>query len=656
MTPTTRRLRVWFSGCLLLLALLHPAVALAAAPAYRVVELGAGTPIDVNSAGTVVGIEGTSAAPLPWIVAGGVRSSLPLPAGEAYAMVTRVGEGGAAVGHVSGRPLLWRPTGAGGYSVQWLPLAAGATAGVPTGVLDTAAGTRVLLNYGTPGLFSSPTKIYLAVPRPHLVTEAGALVDLAALYGHGSGLAAEDMSPRGRILLASGAILEPAGGVTPAPAPRVPGYWQGWFASRLNDRGEMVVQASLATSDGHGELARYSPASGWFVIETFIGAMYPFAPEGISEAGDALTAAYGGHMLSTADGQRLALGSLLLDAGYALSGGVYAAMADDGRIVLRARNPAGTYVAVRLDPAGTLPVPAAVVLTGSAHPATPSEPWDAIRLAWSASSGASAYIVERKQPANASWLALTPNGGTIQRIYDDTAIAPATTYNYRVFAQGVGGLSAASNVVTVLSPAASDRTPPQVAFTAPADGAVVAGPVTVSARASDNVGLVGFEIRVQPNMGNEVLCSRSYATAVAADTLACTWDPRYMASGTTAQLTAYAYDALRNVASSTIGVRYQSGAASDTVAPTVSVQEPANNATVSGTVTVRASASDNVGVARMEIRNAGGALVATAAGAGIAYVWDTAALRKGSRQTLTVLAFDAAGNAGSARVTVRIAR
>lgn len=649
---TSRRFGGGAVWALLLVALLRSAIALAATPAYHVVELGAGAPIDVNSAGTVVGIEGTSSAPQPWIVVGGTRSLLPLPAGETYAMVTRVSAGGVAIGHVSGRPLLWRPS-TSGYTVQWLPLAAGATVAVPTGVLDTPTGPRVLLNYGHPGLFSSPTQVYISVPRPHLYTEAGALVDLAVAYGLGAGEFAQDMTANGRILLGRGAILEPNGAVTPPPPPRIFGYWQGWFAWRLNARGEMVAQASLATSDGHGELARYSPASGWFVIETFIGAMYPYAPEGISEAGDALTAAYGGHMLTTADGQRLPLNSLLLEAGYALVGGVSAAMADDGRIVLRARNPAGTWLAVRLDPAGALAPPPPVTLTGTAHPATYDAPWDAIQLAWTAAQGASSYLVERRGPGDADFVALT--SGTIQRTYDDTSIAPLTNYSYRVFARGLGGLSPASNVVTVLSPPAMDRTPPVAAITSPANGAVVTGPITVTAQASDNVALYGFEIRYQPNTGSEVLCSRWYSAPQTSDTLSCTWDPRYLPSGTAAQLTAYAYDTTRNYVASSIGVTYRTGNV-DTTAPRVSVLEPVPNATVSGMVSVRASATDNVGVVRMEVRELRGALLATSAGGSISATWDTSALRRNSRQTLVVRAFDAAGNVGTASVTVRIAR
>jgi len=634
----------------LLAAVLNTSPAFAAAPAYRVVELGAGTPIDVNSSGAVVGIEGSSTAPRPWIVVGGVRSLLPLPAGETYAMVNRVSEGGVAVGHISGSPLLWKP-GPAGYTVQRIPIPAGATVGSPGGLIDTPLGARAVVNYGQPGLFSTPTNITLSVPRPYLHTEAGLLVDLVGVYGTAAQDAVVDMTAGGRMLTANGVILEPNATVTPAPAARVPGYWQGWRAWRFNQKGEMVAVASLATSDGHGELARYSPGSGWFVIETWIGTTYAYGPEGIGEAGDALTAQYGGHMLTTADGQRLPLSGLLLDKGYALSAAIVGAMADDGRIVLPARNPSGVWVAVRLDPAGALPAPPPVSLTGVAHPATDSAPWNAISLAWTASSGASSYIVERKGPADAGFVVQTP--GTIQLLYDDTTVAPLTTYSYRVFAHGLGGNSDSSNVVTVLSPPAMDSTPPVARITSPADGAVVVGPVTVSAEASDNVGLLGFEIRVQPNLGNEVLCSKSYATPRPADTLACGWDPRSLAPGTVAQLTAYAYDGTRNYVTSTVKVTYQ-GTVADTAAPQVSVIEPANNSTVSGTVTVRASAGDNVGVARMEIRNSGGAVLASASGGAIAHAWNTAGLRKGSRQTLTIRAYDGAGNVGSAKLTVRI--
>ncbi|HET9699797.1 MAG TPA: Ig-like domain-containing protein, partial [Burkholderiales bacterium] len=372
---------------------------------------------------------------------------------------------------------------------------------------------------------------------------------------------------------------------------------------------------------------------------------------------------YAGHMLTTADGQRLSLNGLLLEPGYALTSAPGGAMSDSGRVVSVARNPAGIWNVVRLDPAtSAYPPPDPVVLTGTAHPATATAPWVAISLTWTASPTATAYVVERKGPTDAAFVALTPASGTIQTKYDDTAIAPQTSYTYRVLAIGLGGTGDPSNEVTVLSPPAMDTVPPVARITSPTNGAVVSGPVTVSATASDNVGLRGFEIHYQPNSGSEVLCGKAYTDLKLSDTLSCTWDPRYLPAGTTATLTAFAYDDLGNYVMSPISVTYnlaadttQPPAVADTTAPKVTILEPANNATVSGIVTVRASGQDNVGVVLMEILDSSGKVLASSAQTGsITYLWDTSRLTK--RQTLTVRARDAAGNIGSAKVTVRIGR
>ena len=94
----------------------------------------------------------------------------------------------------------------------------------------------------------------------------------------------------------------------------------------------------------------------------------------------------------------------------------------------------------------------------------------------------------------------------------------------------------------------------------------------------------------------------------------------------------------------------------DTVAPVVTIVSPAYNARVSGVVRVLATATDAVGVVRMEIRNPAGTLLRAVSASTITYDWNTAGLRKSSTQSLIVLAYDAAGNVGTATVVVRIAR
>jgi hypothetical protein len=93
--------------------------------------------------------------------------------------------------------------------------------------------------------------------------------------------------------------------------------------------------------------------------------------------------------------------------------------------------------------------------------------------------------------------------------------------------------------------------------------------------------------------------------------------------------------------------------APDTAPPTVALTAPASGATVSGTVTLSASASDNVGVARVDFVD-GTTLVGSDASAPYTVAWNTANAANGTH-TLTARAVDAAGNsATSAAVTVTV--
>jgi hypothetical protein len=91
----------------------------------------------------------------------------------------------------------------------------------------------------------------------------------------------------------------------------------------------------------------------------------------------------------------------------------------------------------------------------------------------------------------------------------------------------------------------------------------------------------------------------------------------------------------------------------DTIAPTTSITSPANGATLSGSVAVSASASDNIGVAKVELW-LDGALAGTATAAPYNFTWNTTASANGSH-TLQTKAWDATGNIGvSPTVSVSI--
>jgi hypothetical protein len=96
------------------------------------------------------------------------------------------------------------------------------------------------------------------------------------------------------------------------------------------------------------------------------------------------------------------------------------------------------------------------------------------------------------------------------------------------------------------------------------------------------------------------------------------------------------------------------GGPSDITAPTVSITSPAGGATVNGTTSVRASASDDVGVAGVQFFLDGSPLGPEVTLAPYSRWWDTTATSDGWH-TLTARARDAAGNAAtSAPVTMTV--
>jgi hypothetical protein len=95
------------------------------------------------------------------------------------------------------------------------------------------------------------------------------------------------------------------------------------------------------------------------------------------------------------------------------------------------------------------------------------------------------------------------------------------------------------------------------------------------------------------------------------------------------------------------------GGTSDTQAPTVSITAPTGGATVSGTTTVTASASDNVGVSKVEFY-IDGTLKSTDTSSPYSYDWNTTTYTNSSH-SIYAKAYDAANNVGtSSTVTVTV--
>jgi hypothetical protein len=113
-------------------------------------------------------------------------------------------------------------------------------------------------------------------------------------------------------------------------------------------------------------------------------------------------------------------------------------------------------------------------------------------------------------------------------------------------------------------------------------------------------------------------------------------------------LTYKAYDAAGNTGTANITVTVSNAA--DTVAPAVIISSPTSGSKIGTKVSIKATASDNIGVTKMEIY-IDGALNSTSNSGSISYSWNSAKVSKGTH-TITVKAYDAAGNIGFASVNV----
>lgn len=216
-----------------------------------------------------------------------------------------------------------------------------------------------------------------------------------------------------------------------------------------------------------------------------------------------------------------------------------------------------------------------------------------------------------------------------------TGLDPSHAYYFAVTAYNSAGTeSPYSNIASV-----AEAVPPTVSITSPASGATASGTVSLTASATDNVGVTKVEFYV----------NSSLVTTETATPYVYSWNTSSLAAGTYT-LMAKAYDAAGNVGqSSNVSV----SVVNDTTAPTVSLTAPGNGATVSGTVAITASASDNVGVSKVEFYKDGVLLTATNV-APYLYSWDTTTAANGS-YTLTAKAYDNAGNVGqSANVLVTV--
>ncbi|HET9594381.1 MAG TPA: peroxidase family protein [Anaeromyxobacteraceae bacterium] len=201
-------------------------------------------------------------------------------------------------------------------------------------------------------------------------------------------------------------------------------------------------------------------------------------------------------------------------------------------------------------------------------------------------------------------------------------------------------LGFAVNLVVSSGPSGAPG-PLGVSITSPAAGAIVTGTVNVTASVANPVAGVQFLLDGNP-LGAEDTTS-PYATS---------WNTTTTPDGLHV-LSARARDAAGNTATS---ANVAVDVLNDSLAPSVSLTAPADGATVTGIVTVSATATDNVGVVGVQFLLDGAPLDAEDTTAPYTARWNTNA-RGGvvGNHTLSARARDAAGNlTTSAAVTVNV--
>lgn len=245
-------------------------------------------------------------------------------------------------------------------------------------------------------------------------------------------------------------------------------------------------------------------------------------------------------------------------------------------------------------------------------------------------------------------MAVRPDLGAqqVESLLFSTSVDLGTAGRDVVFGHGRVNADAAVNTARNYS-APVDTSAPLAAIAAPLGSSTVSGLVPVTVNASDNVGVVRVDLKVN-------------GTVVATDSAApysFSWNSAGVANGMS-QLVVVAYDAAGNAGSSA-GVAVNvanstSSVAKDTTAPTLAIGNPVDGGSVSGTVSVNVSASDDAGAAGITTTIAiDGVVKASGKGGALAYSWNTRKMKKGMH-TIVATARDAAGNTATRTIAVAV--
>jgi subtilisin family serine protease len=296
-----------------------------------------------------------------------------------------------------------------------------------------------------------------------------------------------------------------------------------------------------------------------------------------------------------------------------------------------------TFVSKAYDAAGNVGTSSAIVVNvdNTAPSANVSAPADgaivrgtAVAIAASASDSSGVQKVDFYYDGNT--LAGTDTAAPYT-INWDTSTLTNGTHSLHVVVTDLAGNSTLSGQISVTV----DNAAPTVTLTNPENGTALTGVVNLTADAGDNVGVQ----KVQYYRDSNVLLGTSLSAP-----FDFSWDSTTVTSGTHT-LFAVATDIAGNTATSTtISVTV------DRTLPTVSMTAPSIGALVTGTaVALSATASDNVGIARVDFYRDSNVLIGTDNTSPYEMSWDSTSTTSGAH-TIYAIATDTVGNTRTSSV------
>jgi hypothetical protein len=231
--------------------------------------------------------------------------------------------------------------------------------------------------------------------------------------------------------------------------------------------------------------------------------------------------------------------------------------------------------------------------------------------------------------------------GFVDLVNNDLRLAPTSPFKGKASDGTDPGVD--MDALLAAQGGAGPTTVKAVMISSPYDGQNVSGSITASADPSPNVQPTYVEFHLEGQLAGTSNAA-PFSTVI---------DTRRVSNGSRS-LVAKAFDGRGYVGSSNPVSLNVSNL--DEIAPTVTILSPANGSTLSGSVTLSGSASDNTGVTRVEfLLDSAVVPVPSSTSSPFSVVIDTRSLSNAAH-TVVARAYDAAGNVGSSNpISVNVA-